>query len=322
MEGLSDTKNDRKQRIAGKSLALLLIVTLIIALVISSACSAHTKEDTEKVSSKSNETSTDTYPTTSAGALLPPTPTESAISAETGKAPTPSTVTDSATTPRADGSPDAPIDSASANTEKNHDTNLPDGFVYVRDLNPNIRVDLRYAGTHNFTGSVVDGYYSTDAAILKKNAARSLSRVQKYLEKKGYGLLIYDAYRPEKSVACFVAWSQNDDTSAKEEFYPSYKKSQLFKLGYIARRSNHSRGIAVDLTLVDIKSGLPLDMGGPFDFFGDISHMDATGLTDEQEKNRGILRNAMERYEFSPYSKEWWHFSFGNSSDSYDFDVR
>jgi D-alanyl-D-alanine dipeptidase len=204
-----------------------------------------------------------------------------------------------------------------------HEADLPDGFVYVRDVNPDIRVDLQYASVHNFTGNVVDGYYSTGAAILTEETAEALSLVQDYLVEMGYGLLIYDAYRPITAVERFVEWSQNDDTDTKEYYYPDHEKATLFDLGYIARRSGHSKGNTVDLTVVDADTGEPLDMGGHFDFFGDISHADASALTVVQKENRELLRNAMLKYGFSPYSKEWWHFSLNSAGgDSYDFDVK
>jgi D-alanyl-D-alanine dipeptidase len=204
-----------------------------------------------------------------------------------------------------------------------HEANLPDGFVYVRDIDPGIRVDLQYASVHNFTGDVVDGYYSTGAAILTEDTAKALSRVQDYLNEKGYGLLVYDAYRPIKAVELFVKWVQNDDTDTKEDYYPELEKAKLLELGYIARRSTHSKGNTVDLTVVDADTGELLDMGGHFDFFGDISHTDASSLTNEQKKNRELLRDAMLKYGFSPYSKEWWHFSLDSAGgDRYNFDVK
>ena len=192
-------------------------------------------------------------------------------------------------------------------SESNH---LPAGFSYVRDFAPGIEVQLRYATTDNFTGQIVDGYESTDAAILRTEAAQALALVQEDLESAGYGLLIYDAFRPTRAVSFFVDWSNSADVSTMAEYYPGLEKPGLFQLGYIAEKSGHSLGGTVDVTLVDQRSGEPLDMGGAFDFFGEISHYDAAGLSEAQMENRRLLHDAMAAHGFAQYPLEWWHYSF------------
>ena len=146
------------------------------------------------------------------------------------------------------------------------------------------------------------------------------------LKKQGYIIEIFDAYRPQSAVDHFKRWAK--DLSAKEMkpyYYPTVEKSELFKLGYIAEKSAHSRGAAVDLTIVDMMSGQELDMGSAFDFFGDVSHsLHTDGLTETQINNRMILRRAMMANGFKPMAEEWWHFSLENEPypDTYfDFPI-
>jgi D-alanyl-D-alanine dipeptidase len=187
---------------------------------------------------------------------------------------------------------------------------LPEGFVYLNTVDPSIEVDLRYAGTENFTGEVVDGYQHANAAVLRSDAAVALAEVQADLAEEGLGLLVYDAFRPTRSVAAFVEWSHTDDDATHEEYYPAFEKPQLFELGYIAEQSSHSLGGTVDLTLVDLVSGEPLDMGGEFDLFDERSHYDFADVSGEQFENRTRLREAMIAASFDPYPQEWWHFSY------------
>lgn len=201
---------------------------------------------------------------------------------------------------------------------------LPEGFSYVRDFAPGIEVELRYATANNFTGRVVDGYESTDAAILRTDAAKALALVQADLEERGLGLRVYDAFRPTRAVQFFMDWAQTDDDSTKSEYYPDFEKPQLFELGYIAEKSGHSLGGTVDLTLIDPATGRSLDMGGPFDFFGVRSHYEADGLTPEQIANRAVLHEAMLARGFEQYPLEWWHYSYPLPADTQrlDFPVR
>lgn len=201
---------------------------------------------------------------------------------------------------------------------------LPEGFSYVRAVNPDIRVDLRYAGTNNFTGFVVDGYLSDQAAILRSAAADALSDVQGCLETQGLGLLVYDAYRPAKASLFFLEWAKSDDERMKESFYPDLKKSAIYPSGYIAKQSAHSRGDTVDLTLVDLITGEALDMGGPFDLFDGRSSHGSALITAGQAYNRDLLKNVMRQFGFAPYAKEWWHYTYDRKKYPnvyYDFDV-
>lgn len=187
---------------------------------------------------------------------------------------------------------------------------LPEGFSYVRDLAPGIEVELHYATTENFTGQVVAGYESTDAAVLRTEAAAALALVQKDLESAGYGLRIYDAFRPTQAVSFFMEWAKTNDEATKLEYYPDFNKPQLFELGYIAEKSAHSLGGAVDLTLVDLATDEVVDMGSPFDYFGELSHYETAGLTTEQIENRALLHDAMQARGFTQYPLEWWHYSY------------
>ncbi len=184
---------------------------------------------------------------------------------------------------------------------------LPDGFVYVRDIIPDLLEDIRYAGNHNFMGRPADGYHAA-RAVLTLPAALALKKAAAQFAQKGLRLLIYDAYRPQRAVDDFVRWAQDEnDIVGKAEFYPTLEKRELFPRGYIARRSGHSRGSTVDLTLTDAK-GVPLNMGGEFDWFSPISAHGYAGLTAVQRENRCLLKDGMEDAGFEPYSEEWWHY--------------
>lgn len=187
---------------------------------------------------------------------------------------------------------------------------LPAGFVYLNTVDPSIEVELRYAGPDNFTGAMVEGYEAANAAVLRADAAEALSGVQASLAERGLGLRVYDAFRPTRAVADFVAWSHTDDDHTRAEYYPALEKPQLFELGYIAEQSGHSLGGTVDLTLIDLATGDPLDMGGAFDLFDDRSHYAFAGVTAEQHEHRTLLREAMIEAGFAPYAQEWWHFSY------------
>ena len=163
--------------------------------------------------------------------------------------------------------------------------------------------DLRYATDYNFVGKKIDGY--DRALCLLSNAASSaLLAVENELEKQGLHLKIFDCYRPQRAVNHFVRWAKDlDDTKMKSIFYPHVAKHNLFKDGYIAAKSGHSRGSTLDLTIDG------LDMGSPFDFFDPISHTDATNITKEQHKNRMFLKQVMETHGFKNYAAEWWHYT-------------
>jgi len=188
---------------------------------------------------------------------------------------------------------------------------LPTGFVFVKDLIPTACEDIRYAGSHNFVGRPVDGY-AAPRAVLTCEAAKALRAAAEAFAAKGYTLLLYDGYRPQRAVNHFMRWAEDlTDTIAKAEFYPDLDKAELFERGYIARRSGHSRGSTIDLTLLDA-SGQPLDMGGEFDWFSPVSGHGYEGLTDAQKANRLLLKDGMMDAGFLPYSEEWWHYRLKN----------
>ena len=188
----------------------------------------------------------------------------------------------------------------------------PSGFVLLADYVPAILQEIRYYSTFNFIGDRIDGY-EEPCALLTKEAARALKGVSGELLVQGYRLKVFDAYRPVSAVKHFVLWGIEDqDVRMKPWFYPELDKNALFAEGYIAKRSSHSRGSTVDLTLLDMKTGQELDMGSPFDLFSEISHPDYRGVTAQQYDNRMLLREAMVRNGFVPIDCEWWHFTLAN----------
>jgi D-alanyl-D-alanine dipeptidase/L,D-peptidoglycan transpeptidase YkuD (ErfK/YbiS/YcfS/YnhG family) len=192
------------------------------------------------------------------------------------------------------------------------ETAYPPGFVSVADIMRDVGLDIRYYGTDNFVGERIDSY-DAPVAILSIEAAVALKHAVARLKKQGYGIKIFDAYRPASAVAHFLRWGKDlSDARTRDIFYPSLSKAELFKKGYIAGRSGHSRGSTVDLTITDLASGKEVDMGSHFDFFGDISHTDSSRITRAQSENRLILKSSMEEAGFKPLSTEWWHFSLKN----------
>ena len=203
-------------------------------------------------------------------------------------------------------------------------------FVVITDVVPDAILEIRYYSTYNFVGARIDGYLEP-TALLTRQAADSLKVVSDELKAQGYRLKIYDAYRPQMGVDHFMRWGDDvTDTLMKPYFYPDVPRDSLFDLGYIARRSGHSRGSTVDLSLFDMNTEKEVDMGGTFDWFGYESHPDFGGnpetgeytgicnspsgrtITAEQFENRMILRRAMLRHGFKPYDEEWWHFTLIN----------
>ena len=199
------------------------------------------------------------------------------------------------------------------------------GFVSVGAAIPDALLDVRYYTTYNFVGARIDGY-EQPVVLLTREAATALKKVSDDLLERGLRLVVYDAYRPQRAVDHFARWAEDvTDDRMKAVFYPEVDKADLFERGFIARRSGHSRGSTVDLTLLDEKSGTLLDMGGPFDFFGELSHPDYAGVTAQQHRNRMLLREAMLAHGFKPLSTEWWHFTLRDEPypDTYfDFPVR
>ncbi len=190
--------------------------------------------------------------------------------------------------------------------------NLPEGFISIHGVDTTIVIELRYASHNNFVGKPIDGY-AANKLILTDKTALALKEVQQDLSRLGYGLKIFDAYRPQRAVNHFKRWAKDlNDTLQKQEYYPREDKKDLFKHGYIASRSGHSRGSTVDLTLIDLDTGEEVDMGFPFDFFGKESGVYYQGISMQQRKNRALLRVMMLKYRFRIYTKEWWHFTLRN----------
>ena len=183
------------------------------------------------------------------------------------------------------------------------------GFVLLADFVPGIVQEIRYYSTYNFVGERVDGY-EEPVALLTREAARALKAVANEVNVQGYRLKLFDAYRPANAVRHFVLWGIEDlDLRMKPYFYPDLEKQELFRQGYIASQSSHSRGSAVDLTLLDMRTGKEVDMGSPFDLFSEVSHPDSRAVTEAQYANRMFLQSAMVRNGFQPIDCEWWHFS-------------
>ena len=185
----------------------------------------------------------------------------------------------------------------------------PSGFVVLADYVPHIVQEIRYYSTYNFIGERIDGY-EEPCALLTKEAARALKAVSNEMIVRGYRLKVFDAYRPACAVKHFVLWGIEDqDIRMKPYFYPDLQKQELFEKGYIAKKSSHSRGSTVDLTLLDMSTGGELDMGSPFDLFSVVSHPDYKGITEQQYENRMMLQRVMVRSGFEPIDCEWWHFT-------------
>jgi D-alanyl-D-alanine dipeptidase len=168
-------------------------------------------------------------------------------------------------------------------------------LVDIRSRDSTIRVDARYATSNNFTGKPLPGY-ETPRAMLRREAAAALARVQARLRSEGLGLLVYDGYRPVRATLAMVDWAKRTN------------RKDLVNQGYIARRSRHNLGLAVDLTLVELRTGVELDMGTPFDTFAEAAH--TANAEGRVRRNRQILVRAMETEGFSNYDQEWWHFSY------------
>jgi zinc D-Ala-D-Ala dipeptidase len=201
----------------------------------------------------------------------------------------------------------------------------PDTFVDAASLAPGLLVEARYATAHNFVGAPIEGY-ERPVCYLTRPAAAALALVVKDLEAKGLTLKAYDCYRPERAVAHFVRWARDlRDQKMKAEFYPQVDKRTLFRDGYIASHSGHSRGSTVDLTLARRSDGEPLDMGTPFDFFSPRSWPSDRHVGAQAQNNRALLAQAMARRGYRPYEKEWWHFTLRHEpypATYFDFPVR
>jgi len=213
---------------------------------------------------------------------------------------------------------------------------MPEGFVDIKEVIPQVQLDIRYFGPHNFLGQKVAGYLAPKC-ILTRETASALSEVQKELETFSLTLKIYDCYRPQQAVDHFVRWAKDiEDTKTREEFYPTVNKRNLFRDGYIDSKSGHSRGSTVDLTIVALPAAqqeeytpgqvlrecyLPadkrfgdnsIDMGTGFDCFHDLSHTVNKEIGLQQKINRMLLKTLMEKHGFKNYELEWWHYTLKN----------
>ena len=205
----------------------------------------------------------------------------------------------------------------------------PASFADAATAVPGLAVEMRYFGSHNFVGTRIDGY-EVPRCLLARPAAIALAGVERDLAARGVGLKVFDCYRPARAVAHFVRWAGDlADRKTKAEFYPRMDKRNLFKDGYIASRSGHSRGATVDLTLVRLDDGAELggelEMGTPFDFFGPQSWPSYPNISEEARRNRTLLAEAMRRGGFRAYAREWWHFTLAREpfpNSYFDFPVR
>lgn len=227
---------------------------------------------------------------------------------------------------------------------------LPEGFIEIREIIPDPVMDIRYVTDHNFLGTPVDGYEAA-GCYLTREAATALAGVQADLRPFGFSIKIYDCYRPQQAVDHFVRWAKDvTDAATQTEFYPTLDKQNLFRDGYVAEKSSHSRGSTVDLTIVPLpvpdqpefvlgqtrqkECYLPadqrfadnsIDMGTGFDCFHERSHPENPNLSQSQRINRLLLKTLMEKHGFQYYDKEWWHFTLKNEPfpDTYfDFKVK
>lgn len=186
---------------------------------------------------------------------------------------------------------------------------IPDDFVDLATFIPGLLIDAAYASSANFTGQRVPGY-EQGRMLLTRKAAEALREVTNTLCCANLQLKIFDAYRPQRAVDFFIAWTQQpDDERLKQLYYPHIDKRELFRLGYLVELSSHSRGSTVDLTFVDADTGMELDMGTPFDFFDPRSRPDSMYVTPKQRAHRQLLQDAMTSQGFVPLAEEWWHFT-------------
>lgn len=186
-------------------------------------------------------------------------------------------------------------------------TKLPDFMCYMDTVVPHLRTDLKYAGSDNFVGRPIRGYMGR-RAILGREAAACVAHAARILARQGYGILVWDAYRPTSAMQDFFEWSKTPDDRMRQEFYPRLTKRQIYEQRYIGTQSEHSLGIAVDVTLYRLKDGALVDMGGRHDLLDASSAWDSPLVTEAQRANRRILRDAMAAAGMKGYDKEWWHF--------------
>lgn len=190
----------------------------------------------------------------------------------------------------------------------------PNDFVDISLEIPGIITDVKYFTGDNFVGEKIDGY-EAPTILLTEKATIALGRVQKQLMEDGCGLKVFDGYRPKRAVEHFIRWGkQEEDWKTKSIYYPEMTRQEIFRRGFIAPESSHTRGSTVDLTVVTMETGIEIDMGGTFDFFSEVSYSDYDHLTLDQSKNRVQLRYLMRSEGFEPMQQEWWHFTLAGET--------
>jgi zinc D-Ala-D-Ala dipeptidase len=186
---------------------------------------------------------------------------------------------------------------------------MKNDFVFVDEFVPGIRWDAKYSTWDNFTGKPVDGYQA-NRIVGTRALCVALERVRERAASLGYGLLVWDGYRPQRAVDCFVRWSREpEDGRTKPRHYPNIERPDMVKKGYVATKSGHSRGSTIDLTLYHLSTGELVAMGGDHDLMDSVSHHGARQVTPEEARNRRLLRSIMEACGFDSYDREWWHYT-------------
>jgi D-alanyl-D-alanine dipeptidase len=197
-------------------------------------------------------------------------------------------------------------------------------FVFLDEALPGVRWDAKYATWDNFTGRPVDGY-EVNRVVGSAALAEALQEARRHAEAAGFGLLLWDAYRPQRAVDRFLRWSeQAEDGRTKERFYPRIERAEMLTHGYVAPRSGHSRGCAVDLTLYRLDTGELVQMGGGHDLMDPTSHHGARGIAPPATQNRRTLRTVMEAGGFEAYPYERWHYALRHEpypDDYFDFPI-
>jgi len=182
-------------------------------------------------------------------------------------------------------------------------------FVFVDEFAPGIRWDAKYATWDNFTGKPVDGYHA-NRIVGTRALCAALNRAQGKAASLGFALLLWDGYRPQRAIDCFLDWSQQPENGrTKRRHYPNIDRPEMFERGYVAAKSGHSRGGTIDLTLYELATGNLAPMGGHHDLMDAVSHHGASGITAAEAENRHHLRSIMQDCGFDPYDREWWHYT-------------
>ena len=225
-------------------------------------------------------------------------------------------------------------------------THKPNDFINIKEFIPQIQIDMRYYSTHNFVGTIINGY-DAPICLLTKPAAIALKKAEQELLTMNLTFKMYDCYRPQRAVNHFIKWATNlQDLNEQQEFYPQVNKANLFRDGYIAAKSGHSRGSTFDLTIVPLNSVIPhpkptlhancnadqnerypdnsLDFGTSFDCFSLKSHPSYQQLSMQIKANRLLLQTVLQDVGFKGLDAEWWHWTLINEPypDTYfDFPI-